>query len=428
MEPLSGTRDFYPEDMRIREWLFTKWKQVSEKFGFSQYDAPILELSSLYTKKGGDDIINEMYCFKDKEKRDVCLRPEMTPSLARMVMKILKEEILPLKWFSIAQCWRFETTTSFRKREHYQWNVDIFGSVLIKSDAEILSLIVTFLKEIGFTENDIIIKISNRQILQNILKKKNIDKENLIKTFNIIDKINKLPKEEIINLFKNQIGLNDDDINFILNLINLKKIDEFEILLDIDDDSMKQMKNIFFLTKSYGIDKWIEFDISIVRGLTYYTGIVFEGFFKSCDIKRSIFGGGRYDNLLETYGYPKSVPAIGFGMGDIVILEGLKLLNKLPRFDENIEFCIISYNDEMFPHAINITNRLRDHNKKVNLYMKTDKKIKLAFSYADRIGANKVIFVAPNEIKDNKMVLKDLRNTEDKELIVEIDNFFNNLV
>lgn len=190
MEPISGTRDFYPRDMCIRNWLFDTWMDTSEKFGFQNYDCPIVENADMYTRKGGDDILNEMYTFQIGENK-YALRPEMTPSIARMMTKCYKNGPVPFKWYSIGQCWRNETVCKGRKKEHYQWNVDIIGQVGSIADVELLLLIVTFLKNVGLTHDIVEIRVSNRIILQKVLKKMEINDDDCVKIYNIIDKIKK---------------------------------------------------------------------------------------------------------------------------------------------------------------------------------------------------------------------------------------------
>ncbi|MBA3283645.1 MAG: histidine--tRNA ligase [Nitrosopumilus sp.] len=424
----SGTRDFYPKDMLKRNWLFDQWTNISKKFGFQQYDGPILEHSNLYTRKGGDDILKEMYSFKDADGIEVCLRPEMTPTVARMAILELPKTVLPLKWFSIPQCWRFESTTRGRKREHFQWNVDIFGAEMIKSEIEILSMIVSFFKQIGLTDADITIKISNRMILQKMLTKMGIDPDKFEKAYNIIDKIKKVSHDELSNMLQSEIGINQESIDTIVKLTKVTNILDLALFLDKDDNTVYEMVKIFELAKLSGIDTWLQFDASIVRGLSYYTGVVFEGFFKNSTLQRSICGGGRYDNLFQKYGYAKKVPAVGFGFGDIVTLEVLAELGKLPQFDSSVDYCIIAYTEDLYPNAVNIANRLRDKNKTVVQYMKCNRKLKAAFSYADRIGAKYAILVAPDEYKENKIVVKNLRLSEDNMNTFDIDQYINQYV
>lgn len=413
MDLIAGVRDFYPEDMLIRNWLIDTWKSTSVRYGFQEYDAPIIENLALYTTKGGDDIVNEMFTFKDGNV-DVALRPEMTPSVVRMIMQYLKSNIAPIKWFSVPQCWRNETSTWGRKREFYQWNADIFGAEKIRADIEVLAMIVSFFKSVNITENDVVLRISNRMILQKVFEKLGVVGDNILHGFNIVDKLNKKTREELIQLFKEEINLTDDAINTIFEVTQITNINDLDKYLGKNDDTIIEMREIFSLANAYGISNWLQFDVSIVRGLSYYTGIVFEGFFKNTEMKRAVCGGGRYDNLLESYGYPVKVPAVGFGMGDVVITEVLKELKRLPISKPKSDYCIVAFKD-LYSEGIKIAEQLRQKGMIVNIYMQNDKKMKTAFGYADRTGADKVIFVAPDEFSRNAVAIKDLRSENDKQ-------------
>jgi len=426
-DKIAGVRDFYPIDMQIRNWLFNKWREISKLYNYVEYDSPIVEYSELYTRKSNDDIINEMYTFnigKDN-KINLCLRPEMTPSIARMIMNVYPKSSKPIKWFSISQCWRYETTSPGRKREHYQWNVDSFGGVNIKTDVELLAMIVRFLKSIGLDSKDCVIKISNRMILQQVLENNNISEKIILKVFNIIDKLNKIDKIIVKELLLNEID--ETLVDLIFNIIYIKKIEDLYTFFQERYDFIDELKELFKLFKIYSINEWIELDLTIVRGLSYYTGIVFEGFFRNTTCQRSVFGGGRYDNLLITYNYPTKVPAIRFGFGDIVIIECLKELNKLKisEFNNTIDYCIIPFKN-LYNEAIVIAEKIRSKNKIVEIYNENTKKMKRAFSYADRIGANIVLFIAPEEYKNDNIVIKQLR--ENKQYSMNIDKFIDELI
>jgi len=423
----AGTRDFYPEDKIKQNWLFSQWSDVSKKYGFNEYDAPVLEHTNLYTRKGGDDITNEMFLVPIDGVNVYCLRPEMTPSVVRMAIPILPKEVSPLKLFSMPQCWRNETTTCGRKREHYQWNVDIFGAEKVKSEIEILSMLVTFFKQVGLTDKDIVIRISNRMILQKVLEKMNTDPEKFERAFNIIDKIKKVEPAELSEMLMTEIGINQDQVDTIVKLTKVTKISELVLFLGEEDDTVDEMVKIFKLAELTGISSWIQFDVSIMRGLSYYTGVVFEAFFKNSTMQRSICGGGRYDNLFQKYGYGEKVPAVGFGFGDVVIMYGLEEKKLLPPLELSVDYCVIAFSEDLYATAANIANRLREKNKTVTQYMKFNRNLKIAFSYADRIKARYAILVAPDEFKENKMVVKNLRVTDGKNATVIIDEYIDQL-
>ena len=325
----AGTRDFYPKEMAERLWLFDKWKTTSKAYGFSEYDAPVLEHANLYTRKGGDDILKEMYSFIDQGGIAVALRPEMTPSIARMIMAICKKEVLPLKWFSVPQCWRYETTTRGRKREHYQWNVDIFGAVEVRSEVEIIQMMVDFFKSVGLTDQDVVLRVSNRMILQKVLAGMGVHEDKMERSFNIIDKIKKVTAEDFYSMLKDEIGLEPESVDILVKVTQVSDVSQLASILSSEDDTVKEMLEIFALLEKCGYSSWVQLDLSIVRGLSYYTGLVFEGFSKNLTLQRSICGGGRYDNLLQHIGFDEKVPAVGFGFGDVVIMEVLAELGKV---------------------------------------------------------------------------------------------------
>ncbi|ARF12516.1 histidyl-tRNA synthetase [Klosneuvirus KNV1] len=426
--PPSGTRDFYPEDMVFRNWLFNHWKQVSREFGCLEYDAPIVEHAELWTlKSGGTDILNEMYSF-EQDGIHLTLRPEITPSLSRMMMNYLPTAVLPLKLFSIPQCYRFENVSKGRKREFYQWNVDIFGAENVKSEIEIFMLIVAFLKRVGLTSNDVVIRISNRMILQKVLTKIGVADDKLLTAYNIIDKIEKLSREEISQMLKENVGIDDSCIDAIYKMISVNTIDGLIEYLGENDETYLEMKKIFEYAEKVGISEWILLDLKIVRGLNYYSGVVFECFTKQLDITRAILGGGVYSNMMESYGYSEHVNCIGFGLGDVVIETVIKELNLFPFENIGIEYVIIPFNDTFFCDACNIATRLREKGKMVDIYIK-ENKIRSAYSYADRKRADKVLMIAPSEWVNKQIVVKDLRTTDPtkKQITVDLEQYLASL-
>lgn len=426
---LPGTRDFYPDDYKIREWLINKWKASSTLYGFNGYDAPILEKTCLYKRKAGDDIVNEMYTFKDKDGNNICLRPEMTPSLVRMAMPILNISTLPLKWFSVSQCWRFETTTRGRKREHYQWNNDIISGETIPSIIEIISMIIHFFDSIGLSSNDITIKISNRMIFDEILTTLRVPNDLHQKCFNIIDKKRKLSNIEFTNVLRSEINLDQNQIDKILQISELSDITKLRDYIN-NEQVLDEMITIFDILSKNNMLDWIQFDVSIVRGLSYYTGIVFEAVSTNTDLKRSICGGGQYSNLFMCYGYDKPVNTIGFGLGDVVIIEILKDLNKIQLIDTCVDYCIICYSKELYIESIKYSAMLRKKNISTCTYMKYDGKLRNAFEYANKINAKKTILFCPTEFSNNQIIVKDLqlnlgKQNKNKGSIVDINQFFN---
>ena len=412
---VRGTRDFYPEDMRLRNWLFDNFTDAALLHGFDEYDAPVLEHEELYTRKQGEEITQQLYNFQDKGERKVALRPEMTPSLARMVMARAGGLPMPIKWFSIPQCWRYERTQRGRGREHYQWNVDIWGTNEISADAELISILVTFFEGVGLTPKDLVIKISSRKVLEEVLGSLGISGENFSKTCIIVDKMDKLPADVIENQLI-ELGHNSDAISKIQSILGMKNMDELAKSLGGESIAVSELNLLFNSIDSYGISEWVEFDASIVRGLAYYTGAVFEAHDREGKF-RAICGGGRYDKLLSTLG-GKDLPATGFGFGDMVIMELLAEKNLIPELISGIEDIVIPLNPELRSASVTVAAALRDTGRTVDLVLE-DKKLKWAFKHAERTGADRLVMVMPEEWKSGKVRIKDLESGEENDVSIE---------
>ena len=412
---VRGTRDFYPEDMRLRNWLFDNFADAALLHGFDEYDAPVLEHEELYTRKQGEEITQQLYNFEDKGDRKVALRPEMTPSLARMVMARAGGLSMPIKWFSIPQCWRYERTQRGRGREHYQWNVDIWGTNEISADAELISILVTFFEGVGLTAKDLVIKISSRKVLEEVLGSLEISEEIFSKTCIIVDKMDKLPAD-IIEEQLTELGHNSDAISKIQSILGIKNMDELANSLGKESSAVSELNSLFDSIDSYGILEWVEFDASVVRGLAYYTGAVFEAHDREGKF-RAICGGGRYDKLLSTLG-GKDLPATGFGFGDMVIMELLAEKNLIPELISGIEDIVIPLNPELRSASVMVAAALRDTGRTVDLVLE-DKKLKWAFKHAERIGADRLVMVMPEEWKSGKVRIKDLESGEETDVSIE---------
>tara|TARA_B100000953_G_scaffold299500_1_gene299590 strand:- start:257 stop:1513 length:1257 start_codon:yes stop_codon:yes gene_type:complete len=412
---VKGTRDFYPEEMRLRNWLFDNFTYASLLHGFEEYDAPVLENEELYTRKQGEDIVKQLYNFQDKGDRKVSLRPEMTPSLARMVMSRAGVLPMPIKWFSIPQCWRYERMQKGRGREHFQWNVDIWGTNEISADAELFSVIVTFLEGVGLTEEDVVIRVSSRKVLEEVLGSLGIEGEAFAQTCIIVDKIDKLAPE-VIDEQLTDLGHSPEVISAIQSTLGLKNFNSLKKVLKSGSNALDELHTLFEVIDSYGISDWVEFDASIVRGLAYYTGSVFEVRDRGGKF-RAICGGGRYDKLLSTLGV-KDLPATGFGFGDMVIMELLKDKGLLPELLSGVEDVVIALDSDLRNIAVKVASVLRASDRLVDLVLE-DKKMKWAFKHAERIGANRLVLVAPEEWARQKIKIKDLESGEEFEASIE---------
>ncbi len=409
---VRGTRDFYPEDMRLRNWLFDNFINASLLHGFEEYDAPVLEYEELYTRKQGEEITQQLYSFQDKGNRKVALRPEMTPSLARMVMARAGGLPMPIKWFSIPQCWRYERTQRGRGREHYQWNVDIWGTTEISADAELISVLVTFFEGIGLTAKDIVIRVSSRKVLEEVLGSLGLEGDIFAQTCIIVDKMDKL-SSDVIEDQLSDLGHDSKVVTTIQAVLGIKDMNSLQKALKDESVAVSELNLLFDAIDSYDISEWVEFDASIVRGLAYYTGAVFEAHDRTGEF-RAICGGGRYDKLLSTLG-GKDLPATGFGFGDMVIMELLAEKGLIPELVSDIDDIVIPLNSDLRNAAVMVAASLRNSGRTVDLVLE-DKKMKWAFKHAERIGAARLVLLAPDEWSRKMVKIKDLDTGEESEI------------
>jgi len=409
---VRGTRDFYPEDMRVRNWLFERFHSAALSHGFEEYDAPVLETESLYTRKSGEEITQQLYNFEDKGGRKVALRPEMTPTLARMVMARSGALPLPIKWYSIPQCWRYERTQRGRGREHYQWNVDIWGADGVEADAELISVLVHFFRSVGLSSEDLAIRISSRKVLEEVLGSLGISGDGFSKTCIVIDKMDKLPAD-VIESQLSELGLDQGAISTIQSVLSITDLEELEISLGGESEAVSELKSIFSLSESYGISDWIELDASVVRGLAYYTGPVFEAHDRAGEL-RAVCGGGRYDRLIGTLG-GKDLPATGFGFGDMVVMELLEAKGLVPEMHNGVQDIVFGMGSELRDAAMRVASSLRSSGRSVDLVLE-DKKMKWVFRHAERLGAERLVMVMPDEWSNGNVKVKKLSTGEESEI------------
>ncbi len=414
-KPPRGTRDFYPDEMRVRNWLFDHFKAAAKSFGFEEYDAPILETEELYTRKQGEEITQQLYNFEDKGGRKVTLRPEMTPSLARMVLAKANTLPMPLKWYSIPQCWRYERMQRGRLREHYQWNMDIWGSNGAEAEVELLCAIVNFFERIGINSTQVGIRVNNRKLLQYVLESAGINEEQFTPVCIIIDKMDKIPQEAIEEQL-GSLGLTSENIELIQSTLSLKDLKSINETLENENPALNELNQLWELAENYGITEWIEFDASVVRGLSYYTGTVFEAFDKGGTL-RAICGGGRYDSLLSTFG-GSDIPACGFGFGDVVIMELLSDLDLIPELPSGVDDIVFAMNKELRGAAMQVANKLRKNGRSVDLILE-ERKMKWVFKHAERSKAKTLVMITPNEWEQGKVRIKNLENKTEIDVNLE---------
>jgi histidyl-tRNA synthetase len=301
---LSGFRDFYPDECAARNAIFSTWRDVARRYGFVEYDGPPLEPLDLFTKKSGQEIVGQLYNFKDKGDREVALRPEMTPTLARLVTARHKDFKKPLKWFSIPQVYRYERPQKGRGREHYQFNCDIIGEAGLEADVELIALVIDTLRAFGLTEKDFVVRLSDRQFWSDFMDEKGVPEDERYAFIQAIDKSEREPREKTAE----KLGPLADEV--------------FDILADAASAKSERLETVETGLRHRGLSDYVKRDYTVVRGLAYYTGVVFEVFDRTGEF-RAIAGGGRYNNLLKNLG-GVDLPALGFGMGDVVLGELLK--------------------------------------------------------------------------------------------------------
>ncbi|MCQ2389757.1 MAG: histidine--tRNA ligase, partial [Kiritimatiellae bacterium] len=397
-DPPRGMRDFYPEDMAWRNRVFDAFRAAGEAHGFEPYDACVVESYELLARKAGEEVGEQIYHFFDKSERHIALRAEMTPTLARMVAQRQGSLSFPLKWNTIAQCFRYERMTKGRKREHYQWNCDVVGEESVLAEAEVLGAAVDALLRMGLSRADFKVHVSNRALLSELLAASGIPSALHAQVFLALDKRGKMPDEELARMMKDN-GVDDAGVAAAFAIMNLKSLDEAEALVKkgggADSPAAANLRELFRLAEIAGFAECLEFDVSVIRGLAYYTGIVFECFDAKREF-RAIFGGGRYDNLLTTIGGAPAT-AVGLGFGDVVVTELLKA-----RLGESAAVpkkgVYVGY---MFPEqrdaALKLAARLRARGECVNLSLKKLKP-KQFFSRAGESSCAKAVFLGPDDV------------------------------
>ena len=409
LQPVKGTRDFFPDEMRLRNWLFEVWRNVSEQAGFEEYDTCVLEHEELYVRKTGDEISKQLYSFEDKGGRRLSLRPEMTPSLARLVLQQEKSLSFPIKWFSMPQCFRYERMTKGRRREHFQWNADIIGQHEVVAEAEILMLLISACESMGLSTNDFRVFINDRRILNAILSQINVPQVLHSEVMVIMDKRDKISPEALSKMLE-EMRMTTKQVGQLNEYLSKSDLEELRENLK-NTEGIEELQHLMKLMETAGYKNYLQFDISIVRGLSYYTGAVFE--VNSPEKQhRAICGGGRYDSLLSTYG-GETVPAVGFGFGDVVVLDVLKELKRFPELPRKLDYTIIPFANEQIGTALKIAAELRLQGSTVDCNFSM-KKMKKMMQQAHESGAAKAILLFPDELSDDKVVIRDMQLHEQK--------------
>jgi histidyl-tRNA synthetase len=404
LEPPRGMRDFYPEDLDLRDRIFDVWTAASTIHGFQRFEPPVVESFELLARKAGEEVAQQIYHFEDKSNRQLALRPEVTPSLVRMISARPQDIVFPAKWWTIGQCFRYERMTRGRKREHFQWNLDIVGEPSVQAEAWILASVTSALGDLGLGPQEVRIHINNRQVVAYLLSELGVPKERHVNVFMVLDKKGKVPAETLKEMLVEK-GLAAKAADDVMAQLGSEAVDSLSVGPLAASPAAEDVRRLLDLAGAMGFAEYLRFDSGVVRGLSYYTGTVFEGFDAERRF-RAIFGGGRYDNLFgDMTGTAR--PAVGMGFGDVVIAEILTELKGLAPGKPKVEVCVGMFDATLSRDAARIAAELVATGIQTDLAFSGGKPGKF-FSYADRRGARFTVFLAPNELRDGAAAVKEM--------------------
>jgi histidyl-tRNA synthetase len=399
IQAVKGTHDFYPEQMAVRTWLYNTVRRVSESFGYQEWEAPILEPLDLYAAKSGEELVKKQsYVFTDRGGNEITLRPELTPSLARMIAQKQGELTFPARWWSFGPFWRYEKMQKGRSREFFQWNIDMLGVNSPEADAELVAIAAAFLKAVGLSPAQARIFVNNRRFMEAEFDILGIIPEKRPEVSGLVDRREKM-EPVAWEAFALEIGLNPKQVNGLKDLLG-------------DGERWRkseELVHLFAALEALGVAEYIQFDPNIMRGLLYYTGTVFEAFDVKGNVRRSILGGGRYDNLLADVG-GEPLSGVGFAMGDTVVgivLEEMGLIPQLATTPASVLVAVFS--PDLQPASFKLAADLRRTGLNVTCYPEPAKLPK-QFKFADRMGMRVVLVVGPDEVAAGKVTLKNLAN------------------
>jgi histidyl-tRNA synthetase len=396
---IKGTRDFYPEEMSLRNYLYGKVAAASQSFGYQEWDGPFLETIDLYAAKSGEELVKKQsFVFEDRGGDLVTLRPELTPSLARMIAAKQNELTFPVRWWSFGPFWRYEQPQKGRTREFFQWNIDIIGVSSPEADAELIAVAATFLRSVGLSPDRAVIYVNNRRLMESEFDALGIASEKRLDVSNLIDRRSKMEPNKW-DEYALELGLTvtqRDGLKDVLANYDLWKKSE-------------ELTRLFAALEALGVNDYIKFDPNIMRGLLYYTGTVFEAFETSGSLKRAILGGGRYDNLLEDVG-GNPLSGMGFAMGDVVIGIVLKENGLLPEFSPTPASVLVTVFDQsLLLKSYGLAAELRNKGLSVMVYPEVAKLPK-QFKFADKMKMKVALVLGPDEDASRQVVVKNLSN------------------
>lgn len=398
IQSIKGTRDFYPQEMAVRSWLYNNIRQVSESYGYQEYEGPFLESIQLYAAKSGEELVKEQsFVFEDRGGDLVTLRPELTPTLVRMVAQKQYELVFPLRWWSFGPFWRYERPQKGRGREFFQWNIDLVGLASPEGDAELAAVAAAFFKKAGLTPDDVVILVNNRRLVDSQLTALEIPLEKRPEVLRLIDRREKLDASGWA-AYAREISLDDRQFNGVQAMIENQDLWK----------NFDELERFFAAVEALGVSEYVRYAPGVIRGLDYYTGTVFEAQGAKDIVKRAILGGGRYDDLMADVG-GEPLPGVGFAMGDMVITVILEEFGLLPSgLDKSpAPVLVTSFDQDLMLDSFSLAAELRMSGVNVVCYPEGDKLGK-QFKYADRIGARIALVLGPEELASGEVAVKDL--------------------
>jgi histidyl-tRNA synthetase len=406
-QALPGFRDFFPEDAVFRQRIFAVWREVCARYGFEEYDGPPLEPLDLYTKKSGEEIVEQLYAFNDKAGRAVALRPEMTPTLARMVSQRVRALKKPIRWFSIPQLFRYERQQRGRLREHFQLNMDLIGEDGALADAEIIAAAIDIARGLGLTEADVRARVSDRRVAHALLAAQGLDEVQIAAAYQHIDKLERESRESLRRSLAKATALSDSAAEAALAIGDLKGLDAVRDALGAAgaEGAGEDLGECVRALGAMGLAEFVDVELCIVRGLAYYTGIVFELFDARREL-RAICGGGRYDGLLAALG-GEDLPAVGFGMGDVVLGELLNTRNLAATDRSGADIFVVGVTAEDTSYVLGLVHILRDAGCRVEFALRPQS-VGKQFKLAGARGAHQAVVLGPDERAAGEALLRDL--------------------
>ena len=423
-KPYKGTRDFYPEDMRLRNWFFGKIRTTLENAAFEEYNGPMLESLELYAAKSGEEIATKQtYNFLDRAERSLAIRPEMTPTVARMVAGKINELSFPLRWFSIPNMYRYEATQRGRLREFWQLNVDIFGCDNYEADLEVIVSAIKVMTSFGADESMFTVRINNRRFFNDVIAAiTGADAEGARKVSKVVDRKNKVTREAY-EKDMTELGLDADKIAKIDALYTMS-VEEATALCP-ESQGSAELRDLFSALRVLGLDKYCIFDFGIVRGLDYYTGTVFEVFDNAPENNRAMFGGGRYDNLVGLFVKNAKVSGVGYGMGDVTLENFLVTHNLIPDlYGAEKKVLVTRFDDVPFEKYVAITDKLQSLGVVASTYLGS-KKFGKQIDFAVKGHYRYVLIMGSSELESGVVKIKDLETREETTLAVnDLGEFF----